>query len=292
MNRSIAGALFGVVAALAGSGCSTVDHEKAMFYKEQGDFYYQNGKWEQAHAEYWAALGQDDEFIEAYLAIGYTCRMRGKVEYIKSPNEFGRRMAEKHYGEALWWTEQCLEREEGNPECYHLQGLLWYDASRFDEAIDSFDKALDHDPHHKHANKYKSLCLFMQGVKLRGLGAAAKEKDDLVKQLEFYNEAVKKYEDAATTMEAYLANWDKLETSKAPQEADLRNWVRVIREMAKADGKETEEARIYMNKIKNVAPALTERGAVEGMDDGGQPVIRESDLIPSMTERENPPPQK
>ncbi len=292
MNRTIAIALAGIFGAFMAAGCSGVDRKKADFYKEQGDYYYQNGKWDQAHAEYMAALGQDEDFIEAYLALGYTCRMMGKVEYIKSPNEYGRRMAEKYYNEARWWTDKCLEKEEGNPECYHLQGLLWYDSSHFDKAIECFDLALDHDPHHKHANKYKSLCLFMEGVKLRGLGTAAKEKDDIEKQLQLYREAVKKYEDAAKTMEVYLDNWDKLETAKAPQEADLRNWIRVLREMAKADGKETEEARIYMNKIKNVAPALTEKGAVEGRDESGQPVIHESDLVPSMTGRETPPPEK
>lgn len=285
MIRSITAGLLAAILALALAGCSPIDHEKALFYKDQGDFYYQNGKWEQARAEYLAALGVDEEFIEAYVAIGYTSRMMGKVEYIKSPDEYGRRQAEKWYREALRYTELCLEHDEGNPEAYHLQGLLWYDASRFQEAIDSFDKALDHDPHHKHANKYKSMCLFMQGVQLRGQGIEAKEKGEIEKQVELCREAVRKYEDAATAMETYLANWDKVESEKAPQESDLRNWIRVLREMAKADGAETEEARIYMNKIKNVAPALTERGAMEGSKDG-QPVIRESDVAPSMTDKD------
>ena len=287
--------LLGAVLPLLLAGCSTEEHEKALWYKEQGDFYYQNGKWSQAHAEYGAAIGKDEDLIEAYIAIAYTCRMQGKIEYIKSPNEYGRRVAEERYQKAHWWTEQCLEKDEGNPEAYHLQGLLWYDACKFEEAIDSFDKALDHNPHHKHANKYKSMCLFMQGVKFRSEGSAAKEKAakylkegaekdanvELTKQVDLYRASVDKYEIAATTMEVYLSNWDKVETDKAPQEADLKNWIRVLRAMAKADGTETEEARIYMNKIKNVAPALTEKGAAEGAE-GGQPVIRESDLVPSM----------
>ncbi|MEK7467423.1 MAG: tetratricopeptide repeat protein [Planctomycetota bacterium] len=295
MNRTIGLRLLGVVIPLLLAGCTSADHEKALWFKDQGDFYYQNGKWDQAHAEYGAAIGKDEDFIEAYIALAYTCRMQGKVEYIKSPNEYGRRVAEKRYQEAHWWTELCLEKEEGNPEAFHLQGLLWYDACKFEQAIDSFDKVLDHDPHHKHANKYKSMCLFMQGVKLRGEGAAAKEKAaklrvegeeneanlEMSKQVDLYRDAVEKYEVAAKTMEAYLTNWDKLEVDKPPQEADLRNWIRVLREMAKSDGTETEEARIYMNKIKNVAPALTEKGAAEGAE-GGQPVIRESDLVPSM----------
>ena len=295
MKRTIGVGLLGAVVSLGFTGCSTEEHEKALWYKEQGDYYYQNGKWEQARAEFKAALAKDEELIEAYIALAYTCRMMGKVEYFKSPNEYGRRVAEKMYREAHWWSEQCLEREEGNPEAYHLQGLLWYDACKFDKAIDSFDEALDHDPHHRHANKYKSMCLFMQGVQLRGEASAAKEKAakltkegaeneanlELERQIGLNREAVEKYEIAAKTMESYLTNWDKNQTEKAPQEGDLRNWIRVLLAMAKADGAETDEARIYMNKIKNVAPALTERGVREGSE-GGEPVIRESDQLPSM----------
>lgn len=299
MKRTIGMSLFSAVATLFLAGCSTEDHEKALFYKEQGDFYYQNGKWDQAHAEYFAALNKEEKYVDAYIAIGYTCRMQGKVEYIKSPNEYGRRVAEKKYREAHWWTEQCLEKEEGNAEAYHLQGLLWYDACKFDQAIDCFDQALDHDPHHRFANKYKSMCLFMQGVKLRGEGAEAKDRAkklteagsevealaESTKQLDLYRDAVAKYEEAAKTMDLFLTNWDKVETEKAPEESDLKNWIRVLREMAKADGAETEEAHIYMNKIKNVAPALTDKGVEEGSV-GGQPVIRESDMVPSMTEKD------
>jgi tetratricopeptide (TPR) repeat protein len=300
MKRTTGNGLAVLVLSFALTGCAGDEHDKALWYKDQGDYYYQNGKWDQAHAEYVAAIQKDEDLIEAYIAVAYTCRMQGKVEYIKSPNEYGRRMAERAYRESHTWTVKCLEKEEGNPEAYHLQGLLWYDACNFEEAIDSFDKALDHDPHHKHANKYKSMCLFMQGVKMRGEGAIAKanaEKyakegadvealEEQKKQMMLYRDAVDKYEEAAKTMEAYLTNWDKVETDKAPQEADLKNWVRVLREMAKADGTETEEARIYMNKIKNVAPALTHKGAEEGTE-GGQPVIRESDLAPSMMDKDS-----
>ncbi|MCE9583347.1 MAG: hypothetical protein K8T20_12750 [Planctomycetes bacterium] len=267
-----------VLAVFATAGCSDVDRVKADTYKEQGDFYYQKGAWPQAHAEFGAAIAEDPDFIAAYIAISYTCRMMGKVEWIKSPNEYGRRMAEKYYQEARMWAEKCLEKDEGNPDAYHIEGLLWWDASKFTEAIEKFDMVLDHDPHHKWANYYKSWCLFLQGVELRGKAAAAKEKGDQVKQQEYSAEVVQKYEEAAKTMEAYLANWDKATQEKAPGESDLKNWIRAVREMAKADGNETEEAKIYMNKIKN-APGLTEKGATEGMENG-QPVVHEGDQPP------------
>ena len=186
------------------------------------------------------------------------------------------------------------DKDKGNLEAYHLKGLLWFDASRFENAIENFDLALDHDPHHKFANFYKSLCLFMQGVEARGRGADFSKvdssghpeplsKEDERAQKDLYQEAARKYEDAAKAVDSYLKNWDKLSSDPAPQEADLKNWARSLRAMAKAEGEETEDARVYMRKVMgSSSPALSKKGAEEERGEDGLPVIHESDVPPNL----------
>lgn len=289
-----------LAAALMVSGCTEVDHAKAAAYKEQGDFYYQNAHWAQAHAEYKAAIATDEEQFEAYIAIAYTCRMQGKVEWVKSPNEYGRRVATHCYEEANAWIERLEQLDEGNPEGYHLRGLLWFDAGKFDIAIENFDLALDHDPHHRYANFYKSLCLFMKGVDARGRAmehGAAEEKlrkdNDVVgadkegedkKKLNL--EAAEYYERAAKAVDSYLANWAKASTDPAPQESDLKNWAKSLRAMASAEGSETDDAKLYMRKVLgSTAPSLTEKGAKDKTANG-EPIVRESDLPPYLQSKE------
>jgi hypothetical protein len=74
------------------SGCVTDcggEPDKPLWYKEQGDYYYQNGKWPQAHAEYQAALQKDENYLEAAIALVYTCRMQAHIAGIEDQAHSG-----------------------------------------------------------------------------------------------------------------------------------------------------------------------------------------------------------
>ena len=174
----------------------------------------------------------------------------------------------------------ALKQDEGNAEAYHVMGLLWYDSGKFELAIENFDQALDHDPHHQHASYYKSWCLFYQGVTLHGQATEAGKKNDTDKQRELIKEAVEKYQAAAKSMEAYIKNYDKESTARVPQESDLKNWIQGLKEMAKADATVTDDVRMVLGKIRHMSPALTKDGAEEGSKNG-LPEIHEDDMPPS-----------
>ena len=254
---------------LSASGCATdPEGPSAEDHKELGDMYYQRGKWDQARAEFKMAIAKDEELYEAYIALAYTLRMQGQQEFTANPNEYGRRRAAALYAEADKWANECLNRDENNPEALHLLGLLLYDSNKVQEALDQFDKVLDHDPRHIHANFYRSWCFFYLALNRRNRAQEAEAKGNTEEAEALLKEAGKKYGEAAVAMESYLTNWEKTNMERAPKEADYRNWIKVLRDMQKNRGEFTEEAKLLGSKIKGDSGLPAVRDPEKAPDDG------------------------
>ncbi|NUN47721.1 MAG: hypothetical protein HUU15_02695 [Candidatus Brocadiae bacterium] len=265
------------------AGCGEEDEGRnAAWHKEQGDYYYMNGRFDQAHAQYILSLEKDDEFIPSMLALVYACRMQGKLEFVKAPNEYGKRLMEAKYREALHWGMKVLEEEKGNDDGLHAIGLLYYDASgdsetRLDTALEYFDRALDHNPRHTWAQYYRAWCFFLKGVKARGEGARLEEKGQGEEAKKKFALCSRWYVKAANAMSDHLENWEKAKGEDAPREADWRNWIAMLKEMAGAGGEITGRAKEFGDRIKGAHPGR-ESGSVREGEEG----VAEEDLPPGV----------
>jgi tetratricopeptide (TPR) repeat protein len=265
---------------VAGCGEEEEGHDSA-WHKEQGDYYYVNGRWDQAHAQYILALEKDDEYVPAMLALIFACRMQGKIEFIKAPNEFGRRKMEAKYQEALHWGNKALEEEEGNDDALHAIGILYYDAAgdseaKVDMALEYFDRALDHNPRHSWSQYYRAWCFFLKGVKARGDGVRLEEKDQKDEAAKKFQASARWYLKAAQAMEDHLENWEKAKGENAPREGDWRNWIAMLKEMSASGGAITATAKSLGDKIQGGSP-----GRESGVIREGESVAEE-DLPPGV----------
>lgn len=255
--------LMPLVLAVATGCVGTEEGLDAKEFKELGDHYYSEGQWDRAAHEYMLAIKEDDEMYEAYVALAYTFRSKGMYELIANPNVYGRRKADEWFRESERWALKCLEEDDGNAEAMHVIGLLYYDASKLEKAIEWFDKTLDHDPRHIHANLYRSWCFFFTASRLRVDAQELAEKKDVEGEQKLLREARGNYASAAKAMEDYIANYEKMRNIEAPNEPELRHWIKILADLQKNDGVLSEEGRRLSAKISTGEP---QPEVIEGKD--------------------------
>lgn len=255
------------------SGCSLEEEGlEAQDHKELGDLYYSKGQWDRAGHEYMLAIEKDDELYGAFVALAYTWRSKGQYELIANPNIYGRKKADECFRESEKWALKCLDEDDGNAEAMHVIGLLYYDANKLDKAIEWFDKTLDHDPRHIHANLYRSWCFFFTASRLRADAQEMSEKKDVNGEQQLLREARANYASAAKAMEEYIANYEKMRNIDAPNEPELRHWIKILADLQKNDGVLSEEGRRLSAKIKTSEP---QPEVIEGSGDGELPETHE-----------------
>lgn len=244
-----------LAAVISGCGpCCPVD-EKPYWYKEQGDYYYQHGKWHQARAEYVAALGKDEEYVEAAVALVYTCRMIAAVAELK-----GEPGAGKSRQEAIAWANHALEHAPGNADAHYAAALALNDLDRFDEADAQLHAALDARSPFPLAHLEMARSSYRRAE--RELRLSAEPKAAPAAAVEHKALAMQRLKSAADSVEAYLRSYREQFQRPAPEDQDLQRWVAVLRDMAAHDGVLTEDARALLHLLdpeRHRAPVIHER---------------------------------
>jgi len=141
----------------AAQGASTsalaIDSGNAQAHLGLGNVHFEERNWEEAIAEYKAALVSQPEFPEA------TSNLAGA--YLNLGVEL---LDQKRVDEAIEMWQESIRLDSENASAHYNLGVAYTQQGNFDSAIAAYQQALDIDPDHAEARSNLAIAHFNRGV--------------------------------------------------------------------------------------------------------------------------------